>query len=142
MKMMDNTTMIITQERKVFEHTNSFPEGQEYFEYSPSHNELQSQWKVFLHCQVKSFIMMRKFKYGEESVMPTLLDNNTYMKYDKFNTHREDIIGWLKYGNPVISRQRTTREKISDALMLVYFNENEMEAIITKSSDNTDDPLK
>ena len=85
---------------------------------------------------------MSKFKYGEESVMPTLLDNNTYMKYDKFNTHREDIIGWLKYVNPVISRQRTTRQKIYDALMLVYFNENEMEAIITKSSDNTDDPLK
>ena len=139
---MDNTTTIITKERKLFEHINSFPEGQEYFEYSPSHNELQRQWKVFLRCQVKSSIMMNKFKYEDESVMPTLLNNNTYMKYDKFNTHREDIICWLKYVNPIISPQRTTREKISDALMLVYFNENEMEAVITNSSDNIDDPLK
>ena len=34
--------------------------------------------------------------------MSTLLDNNTYMKYEKFNTHREDSIGWLKYVNPII----------------------------------------
>ena len=47
--------------------------------------------------------MMSKFKFGEKSVMSSLLDNNTYMRYDKFNTHREDSIDWLKYVNPIIS---------------------------------------
>ena len=45
--------------------------------------------------------MMRKLKFGEKSVIPVLLENNTYMKYEKFNTHKEDSIGWLKYVNPI-----------------------------------------
>ena len=73
--------------------------------------------------------MMSKFKFGEQSVISALLENNTYMKYEKYNTHKEDSIGWLKYVNPVISLQRTTREKISDALMLVHLNEEEMKAM-------------
>ena len=44
-----------------------------------------------MRCQVESFIMMIKFKYGDKIVLSTLLDNNAYMKYDKLNTHREDI---------------------------------------------------
>ena len=35
--------------------------------------------------------------------MSALLENNTYMKYESFNTHKEDSIGWPKYANPVIS---------------------------------------
>ena len=73
--------------------------------------------------------MMSKFKFGEQSVMPALLENNTYMKYEKFNTHKKDSINWLRYVNPVISLQRTTREKISNALMLVHLNDEEMTAM-------------
>ena len=45
---------------------------------------------------------MVKFKYGEKSVISTLLDKNAYMKYYKLNTHREDSIGWLDYTHPAI----------------------------------------
>ena len=55
--------------------------------------------------------MMIKFKFGKQTVMSALLENNTYMKYEKFNTHKENSIGWLSYVNSVISLQRTTREK-------------------------------
>ena len=82
---------------------------------------------------------MMRFKFGKNSVMSVLLKNNTYMKYEKFNTHKEDNIGWLKYINLVISLQRTTREKISDALMLVYLNEEEMIAMTNISKEITDD---
>ena len=54
MKMMDNTTPIII--KKVFEHPDLFPEGQEYFDHFPSHNEVQRQRKVFVRCQVESSI--------------------------------------------------------------------------------------
>ena len=85
---------------------------------------------------------MVKFKYGEKSVMSTLLDKNTYMKYYKLNTHREDSIGWLDYTHPVISLQRITRESISDALILVHLNDNEMQVISINSSDNINNLLK
>ena len=46
--------------------------------------------------------MMIKLKFGDKSVMSSLLENNTYTRYEKFNTHREDSIGWLKYVNSII----------------------------------------
>ena len=140
MKMMDNTTKIITKKGKAFDHPDSFPEGQAYLEQFPSINEVQRQRKIFVRCQVESSIMMSKFKFGEQSVMSALLENNTYMKYEKFNTHKEDSIGWLKYINPVISLQRITREKISDALMLVHLNNEEMTAMKNTNNDITDEP--
>ena len=74
--------------------------------------------------------------------MPALLENKTYMKYEKFNTHKEDSIGWLRYVKPVISLQRTTREKISDALMLVHLNEEEVTAMKNPSNEITGDPQR
>ena len=74
--------------------------------------------------------------------MSVLLKNNTYMKYEKFNTHKEDIIGWLKYVNLVISLQRTTREKISDALMLVHLNDEKMTTMTNTSTEIIDDPQR
>ena len=86
--------------------------------------------------------MMSKFKFGEKSVMSVLLENNTFMRYKKSNTHKEDSIGWLKYVNPGISLQRTTRENIFDALMLVHFNDYEMTVMTTTSSKNAENPQK
>ena len=98
--------------RKVFEYPDSFLEGKEYHEHLPSHNEVLRRKKFFfVRCQVESSIMTSKLKFRKKSVMSTLLDNNTYMKYENFNTHREDSIGWLKYVNPIISIHHTTREK-------------------------------
>ena len=84
--------------------------------------------------------MMNKFKFGEKSVMYVPLESKTYMKYEKFNTHKEDSIGWLRYVIPVISLQRTTREKISDTLMLVHLNDEEMTAMTNTSKEITDNP--
>ena len=74
--------------------------------------------------------------------MLSLLDNNTYMRYDMFNTSHKDSIGWLKYVNPIISLQRITREKMSDALMQVYLNDNEMVAMTNKPSGDAEESLK
>ena len=72
--------------------------------------------------------------------MFVLLKNNLYMKYENFNTRKENSIGWLKYVNLVISLQRTTREKISDTLMLVHLNDEEMTAMTNTSKEITDNP--
>ena len=41
MKMMENTTKIITKKGKVFDHSESFPEGQAYLEQFPAIKEVQ-----------------------------------------------------------------------------------------------------
>ena len=86
--------------------------------------------------------MMNKSKFGEKSVMYVPLESKTYMKYEKFDTHKEDSIGWLKYVNLVISLQRTTRKNISNAVILVHFNDEEMTAMTNISKEITDDPQR
>ena len=66
--------------------------------------------------------------------MSSLLETKTYIRYEKLKTHREDIISWLKDVNPVISLQRTTREKIADALMLAHLNDDEIAEMVNTSS--------
>ena len=85
---------------------------------------------------------MSKFKFGEKSVILVLLEKNTYMRYEKFNTHKEDSIGLLNYFNTFISLQRTTRRKKIDVLMLVHLNDNEMTAMTNISSENAENPQK
>ena len=82
---------------------------------------------------------MSKFKFGEKSVILVLLEKNTYMRYEKFNMHKEDSIGLLNYFNTFISLQRTTRKK-TDVLMLVHLNDNEMTAMTNISSENAVKP--
>ena len=76
--MMDNTTKIIRKKGQAFDHLNSFVEEQAYLEQFPAINVVQRQKKVFVRCQVESFIMMRNFEFGKKSVMSALLKNNTY----------------------------------------------------------------
>lgn len=59
---------------------------------------------------------MNKFKYIEKSIMSTLLAKHTFIKYTKFDTHKEDSNRWFKFTNPVISLQRTTPLQISNTL--------------------------
>ena len=70
----------------------------------------------------------------EKCVMSSFLETNTYIRYEKLKTHREDIISWLKDVNSVISLQRTTREKIVDALMLAHLNDDEIAEMTNTSS--------
>ena len=91
---------------------------------------------------MKSSTTMSKFKVGEKSVMSSLHDNNTYLRYNKFSRHSEDSISWLEYVKHIISLQHATREKISDALILVYLNEDEMVVMTNKPSEDTKDPPK
>ena len=86
--------------------------------------------------------MMNKFKFGEKSVMYVLLKSKTHMKYEKLNTHKEDSIGRLKYVNLGISPQRTTRKNMSNAVMLVHLNDEEITSMTNTSKEITDDPQR
>ena len=109
MKVVDNTTMMITNSRKRLEHPNDFPSGQDYVKSFPSGNRLQKQSKIFVCCQVELSIQINEFKYGEKSIMHNLIELNTFTKHNKFDTHQKDSIGWFKYINLVIYLQHTTR---------------------------------
>ena len=51
--------------------------------------------------------------------MHTLIENNTFLRFNKYKTRQEDSIRWFEYINSIITLQRTTREKVTDTLFQV-----------------------
>ena len=62
-------------------------------------NSIQKKCKVFVYCKIESKLRVGKFKYGDNSMMYILIENNTFVRFNKYNTRQEDSIGWLKYIN-------------------------------------------
>jgi len=54
------------------------------------------------------------------------MENNSFVRYNKFDTQREDYIEWINYVNLILSLQHTTRENICNAMMNELLSEKEM----------------
>ena len=91
--------LVNTTADKVFEHPKDIPSGQEYVRHFPFMNSIQKERKVFVCCKIESELRVGKFKYGDKSMMHILIENNTFVRFNKYNTHQEDSIRWLKYIN-------------------------------------------
>ena len=116
MQLIDNSTKTIITTGHVFEHPKEFPSGQEYVSHFPFKNSIQKQRNMFVCCKIESEIRVRKFKYGGKSIMHTPIENNTFLRSNKYNTYQEDCIEWFKYINLILTLQRTKRDKLTEAL--------------------------
>ena len=119
MKPVDNSTKIITTAGKAFKHPKETPSGQKYVTHFPFMNRIQKQRNIFVCCNLESELRVGKFKYGETIIMHTLIENNTFLRFNKYKTRQEDSIRWFEYINSIITLQRTTREKVTDTLFQV-----------------------
>ena len=63
------------------------------------------------------------FKFGDRTIMSTLIKHNIFINYDKYKTYKEDSIGWFKYINPTVYLQKTTRLRLEEAVINVYMTE-------------------
>ena len=68
--------------------------------------------------------------------MYTMIEKNTFIRFNKYNNHQKDSIGWFKYTDPILTLQRTTREKGTDALFQVYLTEEDMTRLSKESRTN------
>ena len=93
MKLVDNTTVMITNSGTRLEHPKDFLSGQDYLKLFPSENHIQKQRKIFVCCQMESSIRMNEFKYGDKIRMNHLIELNNFIKYNKFETYQENNIG-------------------------------------------------
>ena len=99
MKLENNSTKTITTAGKVFEHPKDIPSRQECGRHFSFTNSIQKQRKVFVCCKIESELRVGKFKYGDKSMMHILIENNIFVRFNKYNTHQEDSNGRLKYIN-------------------------------------------
>jgi len=54
------------------------------------------------------------------------MENNSFVRYNKFDTQREDYIEWINYVNLILSLQHTTRDNTCNAMMNELISEKEM----------------
>ena len=123
-------TKLITNDGTVFDSSFHFPEGPDYVAHFPATNRIQQQRKVFVCCKVESSICLSHFKYGEKNHIYSHL-KKTLIKNNKFNTHKENSIGWFKYISHTVSLQKTTRHLLEEVLMSTYMTEDETK-LVTK----------
>ena len=106
MKIADASTKIITNEGKVFDSPSDVLERTEYAKHFPAINRLQSQRNVFITCKIESLLRLSQFKFGNRTIISTLIKRITFINYDKYKTYKEDSIGWFKYIIPTMSLQK------------------------------------
>ena len=108
----------------------------------PATNKIQHQHKVFVYCKVESSIRFSHSKHGENSIIKSLIKNNTFIKYNTFNTHKEDSIRCFKYISPTLSLQQTPRNRLKEVPMSVYMTDNKTKELTkTKKSNNENNPI-
>ena len=58
----------------------------------------------------------------EKKHFDTLKQNNTFLHYDKFESHREHLIGFSVEVNPRVTLRETLRRRIHNQLMWIDLN--------------------
>ena len=81
---------------------------------------------MFVCCKIESDLRVEKFKYGDKSIIHTLIESKKFVRFNKYNTHQEDSIRWFKYINSILTLQRFTREKLTDVLFQVYLTDKDI----------------
>ena len=116
--LIDTTTKIISNNGTIFTHPKELPLGTEYASSSTEatiHNQKFNSVKAYICCNIETAIPYKIFLYstnGDKTILPLLKSNNMWLKWNKFSTHSEVSIGFIKFVNPNITLQTAVRSII------------------------------
>ena len=122
MLLIDSTTKVISNNGMTFTNPKELPQGNEYsstFTEATIHNQKFNSVKAYICCNIETSIPYKKFLYstnGDKTILPLLKTNNMWLKWNKFSTHREASIGFIKFVNPNLTLQTAVRSRIELAL--------------------------
>ena len=142
MKLLDSSLKIITQDGRIIEHPKDFPTGNEYKKHFPNTTEELDRFKskkIFTRHKIESSLKLNQFKHGDENIMATLRDSWAWIRSDKFDTHREASIGWLKNMSTITTLHNTARSKVEQALLDVTLTAAEVRQFTPTQTHNKDD---
>ena len=118
MLLIDTTAKMISKNGTIFTHPKELPLGNEYarsFTEETVHNQKFNSVKAYICCNIETVIPYKQFLYstnGDKTILPLLKNNNMLLKCNKFSTHRETSIGFIKFVNPNITLQTAVRSRI------------------------------
>ena len=76
-------------------------------------------------------------KHDDENIMTTLQKNKTWIAQDKYNTHREANISFIKYISTAFTLQQVTKARVVNALMNLELPKEEISTLTTIPEDDT-----
>ena len=85
--------------------------------------------RFFVHHQLHSEIQVSALKYGEHNIMSTLQSLNTWLTFNKFSTHHDASIGFLKYTSTDLTLQYINKKRVTSARMKVDFFDEDIIAL-------------
>ena len=75
-------------------------------------------------------------KYGDDNIMTTLQKNMTWITQDKYNTHREASIGFIRYISIAFTLQQVAKARVVQALMNLELTKEEISTLSTIPNDD------
>ena len=74
------------------------------------------------------------------NIFETLVNNNTFLSHDKFQSHKEHAIGFFVNLSPRITLRDTLREKIQHTLMWIDLDDEISKPMIHNIEDKEGNP--
>ena len=117
-KLLDPSAKIITDDDTVIHHLKEFPTGADYATKFTIINDRKAQFpRFFVRHVIDSTRIVSSMKYGDDNIMTTLQKYKTWLIQDKYNTHREASIGFIKYISTVFTLQQVAKVRVVNDLM-------------------------
>ena len=117
-KILDSSTKFITDDDTVIHHPKEFPMGADYATKFTVINDCKARFlRVFVRHVIDSTRTVSSMKYGDDNIITTLQKNKTWIAQDKYNTHREASIEFIKYISTAFTLQQVTKARVVNALM-------------------------
>ena len=96
--------------------------------------------RTLVHHDLHSTLNVSAMKYGDHNIMSTLQPLRTWTNFNKLSTHRVASIGFLKYVSICLTLHSTGKKRVTNALMNVDLNENNIttlkECVSTNANPN------
>ena len=129
-KLFDPSSKIITDGDTIIHHLKEFPMGTDYATKFTIINDRKAKFpRFFVHHVIDSTRTVSSMIHGDDNITTTLQKNKTWLRQEKFNTHREASIDFIKYISTAFTLQQVAKARIVNALMNVELTKEEISAL-------------
>ena len=110
-KLLDSTATINSTKGIVYHHPKDFPHSQAYqdaFEVIVDKNT-HPKPHIYVKHIIESTLQINQIKFGSRNIMNTLHQQQAFIQFRIYSTHREACISWFKYIITSITLQSSTK---------------------------------
>ena len=93
--------------------------------------------RFFVHHDIHSKLKLTALKFGDHNIMSTLQSLNTWLNFNRFSTHREASIGFIKYVSIGLTLHHIAKTRVSTALLNVALLPDDITTLQETTTKNT-----